>query len=198
MIMQFSTAVRTKENVLYQPTEKKWFALYTRSRYEKKVSADLQEIGIETWVPLQKTLRQWSDRKKWVEAPLFHSYVFIYTDQNTARFATRVDGAVYVVSFAGKLVSIPQVQIESLKLLLDSSEKFEISFDEFTFGEHIEVNKGPLQGVKGTFVNFKGKKRLLMHIDAINQKLLVEINPGFVKKIPVEPVVNVKKMAVEG
>lgn len=167
---------------MQQLTEDYWYAIYTRSHYEKKVVDRLREMGIEAWVPLLKTLRQWSDRKKWVEVPLFHSYVFVRSDSNRIKQALQVNGAVYVVSFSGRPTPIPDEQIEWLRLLLASSEKFEISFDDFTFGEHITVEKGVLRGMKGKFVNFKGRNRVLVQIEAINQSLLIDINPAFIRK----------------
>ncbi len=171
------------------PVAKQWFAIYTRSRYEKKIVIKLQEQGYEAWLPLLKTMRQWSDRKKMVEAPLFNSYVFIHTDVLKVRsIISKIEGAVYIVSFSGQPAVIPDKQIEDLKLLLNSSEKFEISLNEFMFGDHIEVIRGPLKGLHGMFVHFKGRQRILMQIDAINQKLLIDINPAFIKKMNTEKV----------
>lgn len=167
---------------MQQVYEEQWFAIYTKSRYEKKVADSLMEIGIQAWVPLLKTLRQWSDRKKWVEIPLFTSYVFVRSKINIIKKALEVNGAVYVVSFSGKPTPIPDEQIEWLRILLNSSEKFEISFDNFTFGEPVSVEKGVLRGMKGKFVNYKGKNRVLVQIEAINQNLLIDINPAFLSK----------------
>ena len=69
-----------------QAVDKQWFAIYTRSRNEKKVVAGLLEQGHEAWVPLMKTMRQWSDRKKVVEVPLFNSYIFIFTHTGIVGF----------------------------------------------------------------------------------------------------------------
>ena len=61
--------------------EKKWYALYTRYRHEKRVESQLLQKGIETYLPMRKILRKWSDRKKWITEPLFNCYVFIYSDK---------------------------------------------------------------------------------------------------------------------
>ena len=168
---------------MQQVTEEHWFAIYTKSHSEKKVVEALKENGFEAWVPLLRTLRQWSDRKKWVEVPLFHSYIFVRSTRTTIKKALQVNGAVYVVSFSGQPTAIPEEQIEWLRLLLGSSEKFEVSFDEFAFGDHVVVESGVLRGMKGKFVNYKGKNRVLLQIEAINQNLLIDINPGFIKKV---------------
>lgn len=165
--------------------ENQWFAVYTKSRFERRVVNELQELGMEAWGPVIRTLRQWSDRKKMVEVPLFNSYVFVHTKKSLVRNALRANGSVYVVSFSGQPTPIPDRQIEWLKQLLESSEKFEISYDEFAFGDCVLVEQGPLKGMEGKFVNYKGRNRVLLQIDAINQNLLIDINPGFVKKVPV-------------
>jgi transcription antitermination factor NusG len=161
----------------------RWYAVYTRSRYEKRVVEEMCENGLEAWLPLQKTFRQWKDRKKWVEVPLFNSYVFLHTKECLLKkVVSEATGAVCAVSFLGYPAIVQDEQIENLKLLLDSSEKFEVSLDEFSYGNPIEVYRGPLRGMRGTFVNYKGKKRVMMQIDAINQFLYVDINPACLRK----------------
>jgi transcription antitermination factor NusG len=162
--------------------EKHWYAVYVKSRNEKKVYARIKEQNIDTYLPLLKTLRQWSDRKKMVEVPLFSSYVFVNIYDTQLNEVLAVDGTVNFVKFEGKPASIPAKQIESLRLLLYSGEKFEVSPDEFEIGEAVEVSKGPLKGFKGMLVNYKGKKRAILRIDALNQSLMIEIFPSFLKK----------------
>jgi transcriptional antiterminator RfaH len=163
--------------------EPRWYALYVKSRNEKKVYERLIEQEIESYLPLLKTLRQWSDRKKMVEAPLFSSYVFVKTSPVHYSKILAVDGVVHFVKFEGKPAPIPDNQIDYLKLLLYSGEKFEISPDEFETGEDVEVIAGPLKGFRGTFVNYKGKKYAQLRIDAINRSLIIKISPGYLKKI---------------
>jgi transcription antitermination factor NusG len=159
-----------------------WFAVYTRSRCEKRVAASLCDDGIEAWVPLQKTLRQWSDRKKWVEVPLFNSYIFIHTTLSVIKqLVHQTDGAVYVVQFQDRPAIVPDSQIEGLRMLLNASEKFEICPIELSTGSSVEVVRGPLRGLKGIFTEYKGRKRVMMRIDAINQYLYIEIDPSYLK-----------------
>ncbi len=161
---------------------KKWVAVYTRSRYEKKVADELAEKGIATYLPLMKTLRQWSDRKKWVEMPLFRSYVFVNIDFPNLRKALEANGTVYIVKFEGKPAIIPDKQIEDLKALLGSSIDFEISTEVFNKGERVEVTHGPLFGFQGTIVEYKGKKRVMLRIEAVGQSLLIELSPAWLKR----------------
>jgi transcription antitermination factor NusG len=163
--------------------EEKWFALYTKSRFEKKTGQLLTEKGFEVYVPLVKTIKQWSDRKKIVEEPLFRSYLFFKTSISKLPIIKQTYGAVYIVSFNNKPAIIPDEQIKNLQLLLSSNEKFEISDEKFTTGEIVEVIRGSLQGLKGTFLDYRGNKTISIRIDAINQCLMVLIPPLWVKKI---------------
>jgi transcription antitermination factor NusG len=160
-----------------------WYAIYVRSRSEKVVYARLCEQGIEAYLPLQKTLRQWHDRKKMVEMPLFRSYVFVRTNYKKYHIVRAIDGVAGFVSFEFQPAKIPDYQIEFLKMLLKSTDKFEVSNDIFEYGEMVEVFRGPLTGFRGTLVTYKEKKRALLQIDAINQSLLVEIHPSSLKRI---------------
>ena len=161
----------------------RWYAVYVKSRNEKKVFTRFNEANIEAYLPIMKTYRQWKDRKKMVDVPLFNSYIFVKVSQKQFVSVKQVEGVVTFVKFNNHPASIPDNQIESLKLLLCSSEKFEISYDFIDIGEAVEVVKGTLMGFKGTLVSYKGQKRAMLRIDAINQVLMVDINPAFLKKI---------------
>ena len=163
--------------------DEKWYALYTKSRFEKKVGLLLSEAGIESFVPLIKTMKQWSDRKKLVEEPLFRSYIFVKTTTDKFNSVRNIDGAVYIVSFNKVPAVIPEEQINNLHLLLNSNEKFDICQEEFFTGDIVEVMQGPLHGLKGSFVDYRGKTHIMLRIDAINQSLVVHIPPLWVKKV---------------
>lgn len=163
--------------------EEKWYALYTKSRFEKKTGQLLAEKGIKVYVPLLKTMKQWSDRKKVVEEPLFRSYIFFKASVNKLPEVKQTEGVVYIVSFNREPAVIPDEQITNLQLLLNSNEKFEISHDIFLTGETVEVIRGSLQGLRGTFINYQGNKKIVLRIDAINQSLMVYVPPVWVKKI---------------
>ena len=94
-----------------------------------------------------------------------------------------ISGVVGFVKFDGTPTPIPEEQIKNLQLLLSTTEKFEISLDEFELGDNVEVYRGALKGFKGMLVEYKGQKRALLRIEAINQSLLVEIHPSNLKKI---------------
>ncbi len=169
----FQSLEKTKQ------TRKLWYALYTRPRYEKKAQVFLQEKGIEVFLPLYKTLRQWSDRKKFVELPLFSSYIFVHTDAQEFHSVLSTVGIVKFVSFEGKAVPIPQRQMENLFLLINGSIEIEKTHKVFKPGQKVKVCVGPMQGLTGELVKAGSKDRVLIRFEHINQNLLVNIPANF-------------------
>jgi transcriptional antiterminator RfaH len=164
-------------------SEEKWYALYTRPRAEKLVYQRLVEQGVETFLPLQKTYRTWSDRKKLVERPLLSSYIFVKTKSKNFPIVYKTLGVVKFVSFEGQPVSIPQNQIDNLRLLINSDAEIEISSENFTKGDNVEVVSGSLVGLTGELIKIGGKKRVVVRIDRLDQNLVLTIPVSFLKKI---------------
>lgn len=161
----------------------KWYAAYTNPRAEKQVYSRLTEKGIETFLPLQKTVRQWSDRKKLVEKPLLSSYIFVKVLPVDFPKVYQTPGVVKLVSFEGKPVSIPQNQIDNLKLLINSDAEIEVSGERFAEGDHVKVTTGSLNGLTGELIKFGRRKRVIVRIDSLEQNLIVTIPPSFLEKI---------------
>jgi transcriptional antiterminator RfaH len=163
--------------------EEKWYALYTRPRAEKQVYQRLTENGIETFLPLQKTYRMWSDRKKLVERPLLSSYIFVKTRSKFFPDVYKTQGVVKFVTFEGHPASIPQKQIDNLRLLINSDEEIEISSEKFEQGDNVEVVNGALIGLTGELIKIGSKNRVVVRIDRLDQNLILKIPKTFLKKI---------------
>jgi transcriptional antiterminator RfaH len=159
-----------------------WYAAYTRSRTEKKVARDLEEQHIEYYLPLYKTIRQWSDRKKKVEVPLINSYIFVRIVEKEYLKVLQTIGVVNIVCFSGKPVPIPDWQIENLKLMLGAEVPFTTEFRELEEGEEVVVRSGQLMGLKGTIMQVQGRHKLLIRISALSYNLILDIDPRFVEK----------------
>lgn len=162
---------------------KKWYAVYTRSRAEKKAAAELEENGIEVFLPLYKTIRQWSDRRKKVQIPLIRSYLFVNISRKEYFKVLKAQGVVEYVKFLGKPPSIPAWQIQNLKILLGSGEPFEIVTDQFNEGDFVEISAGVLKGLKGKIVKIRRKKKLLISLDALEYSYTVDIHPALVEPV---------------
>ena len=161
--------------------QKQWYAIYTRPRAEKRVYSYLQEQGIEAFLPIQKSLRIWSDRKKMVEVPLFTSYVFVKVDSKEHYYVLKTFGVVKYICFEGRAVAIPQSQIDNLFLLVNSDAELEATSRKFLKGQNVEVVLGSLKGLTGELVKTGRKNRVLVRIDHLEQNLLVNIPISYLK-----------------
>lgn len=173
---------RKQGGLMTQSKGKQWFALYTKSRAEKRVEELLREKGIETYLPLEKKLKQWSDRKKMVEEPLIRSYIFVYIQMKDLLFAVQTQGVVLAVKFRGQPEPIPESQINALKLLLDGDAPYELSSEIFRKGEMVEVSRGKLKGLHGELIDHINEKKVLIRLETIQQNILVHIHPAFLEK----------------
>jgi transcription antitermination factor NusG len=152
-----------------------WYAVYTFPRAEKKVYAELVKKGIAVYLPLLHILRQWSDRKKWVEEPLFRSYIFVNIPQSQYFEVLNTTGVVRYVTFEGKAVPIPPRQIEAVRFFLSSDDPLPENVEKYLPGQLVEVIKGPLKGLFGELVQLAGKQKIKVEISAVGQSIFVTI-----------------------
>jgi transcription antitermination factor NusG len=155
--------------------KKKWYALYTKPRWEKKVNMVLERKGIEVWCPLNKIQKQWSDRKKIVEEPLFKSYVFVHVEDTEKTKVLMTDGILNFVYYLGKPAVIRDEEVELIKKYLSEKEarvtiQSLSSLDENT---RIRVNHGVFMDTTGTVVK-GGKKKVFVKLESLDQVMIVE------------------------
>lgn len=158
-----------------------WYPVYTNPRAEKRSHQLLHQQGIETYLPLQRRLKQWSDRKKWVEEPLIKSYLFVKINPRQQAEVLMTPGICRFLYFSGKIASMPERQIEDMKLLLAHEHELEVSDHEFKEGEYVLVKAGPLKGLKGELISFRSQKRLIVRLEHIGQSLLVQVPLAFIE-----------------
>lgn len=159
-----------------------WYALYTRPKFEKKVASILTEKNIDSFLPTRSVVRYWSDRKKIIEEPLFPSYVFVFADLSERYHSLQSTGVIRMVQFNGKPVRIPSVEIENIRRTLDNGYQLEPHDHYLNVGDEVEIVAGPLCGMRGYFLENRGKKKLVISVHAIQQSLVIELNPGQIKK----------------
>jgi transcriptional antiterminator RfaH len=159
-----------------------WVVAYTKPRNEKKALALLIEEGIEAYLPLQKTLKQWSDRKKWIEEPLLRSYIFIRITEQQYYNTIQIPGLVRYVSFEGKAAPIPDNQIDMLKILVGEKYNLEVTEESFLPGEIVEITIGSLAGFKGELIRHNGKNKVMLKVEHISHSILVTLPRGQIKK----------------
>jgi transcription antitermination factor NusG len=156
--------------------ENKWYALYTRSRAEKKVKDDLISRGIEVYLPLKKELRKWSDRKKMVEVPLINSYIFVFIDPAKRKDVFAVNGIVGFVGDMGRPAVISEREMDNMKRAVESKADFEIKQGVFNVGQMVRIVSGPMSGVEGQIIDIKGNKKIYVSVAPIGFTLVVNLN----------------------
>lgn len=159
---------------------KNWYAIYTKSRNEKMVAVNLEVKGIEVYLPLLKILKQWSDRKKWVEIPLFRSYIFVHIIDKDYLDVLQTDGVVRFVTFMNERIPIPETQILAVRSYLEEDDPINIENLEYLPGDRVEVSRGPLRGLLGVLVEVKGKQRVMVEIESLGQRLILNLPKSIV------------------
>jgi transcription antitermination factor NusG len=153
----------------------KWYALYTRPRWEKKVNNLLVQKGIEVYCPLNKVRRKWSDRIKTVEEPLFKSYVFVKVGDEERTKVRMTDGVVNFVYWEGKPAIIKEKEIQTIKRFLDEHENVEVVKIDLNEGDRVQVVAGPMMDQEGKVLEVKNKVAKVC-IDSLGYMLIAYID----------------------
>jgi transcription antitermination factor NusG len=177
--MAFSTLQMSNAHRFACP---RWYALYTRSRYEKKVDLDLRSRGIESYLPLVQEVHCWSDRKKKVWEPLFRGYVFVRTDLREKVSILQTPGVVRFVGIRHVPSSIPDEQINWIRILTNAPDALRRE-TYLAVGETVRITAGPFRGVEGFIVRVKDCTRVVISLAAIAQSVSVEVPAEFVEPV---------------
>jgi transcriptional antiterminator RfaH len=141
-----------------------WYVVYTKPKWEKKVAEQLTKNGIECYCPLVVQVRQWSDRKKKVEVPLFNSYVFVQLSEADRNAVFNSPGVVRYLFWLGKPAIVRDEEIEVIKNWLDSGADSDISVAKYKVGDTVEVESGP----------FMTQKAIVQEVNSNNYILVLE------------------------
>ncbi|SEG18906.1 Transcription antitermination factor NusG [Flavobacterium urumqiense] len=125
-----------------------WYVVYTKPKWERKVAEQLEKIGIECYCPLITVTRQWSDRKKKIEVPLFNSYVFVHLAESDRNLVFNSAGAVRYLFWLGKPAIVKEEEIDVIKQWLHTPDAYDVSLTTVQVGDSIEVESGPFSKQK--------------------------------------------------
>ena len=156
-------------------SEKVWHVIYTKSKWEKKVDSLLLQRGFESWCPVQKKERQWSDRKKIIEEPLFRSYVFVKAAKEDRNQILSVNGVVNFLYFEKKPAIIRDKEIKTIKKYLGESYQSiqVVDMTNIPAQTRVSINNGLFMGQKGEVIK-SGKRNVFVRLDSINMMMIVE------------------------
>jgi transcription antitermination factor NusG len=165
-------------------SEKKWYALYTLPRWEKKVARKLDEKGFTVYCPLNRVLRQWSDRKKKIQEPLFKGYVFVQVEEQEKWDVKSVHGIVNYVYWNGKPGVIRDEEIETIRRFLNHFT--DVQVEDYTLGveSKVKIKAGVLMNYEGTIIEVAGNKAFVriesmgIQLSALFEKKNLELIEG--------------------
>jgi transcriptional antiterminator RfaH len=161
----------------------KWYPVYTQPRAEKKAYSALIDKGIEAYLPLHRRLKQWSDRKKWVEEPLISSYLFVRIAENDRTEVLMTKGVARFLYFSGKITAMPDRQIDELKLLMACALDMEVTEEDLQPGEKIKIKAGPLKGITGEIIAYRSQKQLLLRLENLGCSIIVNVAAALINRL---------------
>lgn len=159
-----------------------WYTAYTKPRSEKAVAAQLQKLGIDYYLPLTTEYRQWSDRKKKVQVPLFSSYIFVSADALTYYTALNIPGIVRFIHFGGQAAVMTEKAMCELQQIVTSGYVLSENTETFTEGEEIMIMSGPLKGFEGIMLRTKGQTAVIIQVDGLLQTIKVEVPVACIRR----------------
>lgn len=163
---------------------KKWLVFYTKSRHEKKTFDFLTKRGFEVFLPLQKVLRQWSDRKKKVEVPLFNSYIFVNESEDKITEILQTPGISWNIRYNGKPAYLRQDELNLIQRFLSSGLFVEATtVSDFEKGDAVEVIDGPLKGLRGNILHTSEGNKFSIVLESISHNIVVSIEPFLLKPL---------------
>jgi transcription antitermination factor NusG len=161
-----------------------WYAVHTRSNYEKKVVTQFGLRGITAYLPVWQEIRSWSDRRKVVEVPVFRGYVFArFEDSGRNRLhILQTPGVARIVGGCGDIEAIPDAEISVIQQVITS--KVDCTLHPFVrVGDWVRVVRGPLEGVEGVFLRHKSSSRLVISVSLISQSVATEVDACDVQNV---------------
>ena len=167
-----------KQRYIMETNNLHWFAVYTKPRWEKKVAGLLDQNGIENYCPLNKVVKQWSDRKKIVLEPLFKSYVFVRVKDTEKWDLKNVNGILNFVYWLGKPARIKDEDIFTIKKFLNEFSDVQIEeMPRLEVNAKVRVKQGLLMDYNGVLVEINGS-RAKVRIETLG----VQMSANFDKK----------------
>lgn len=176
-------AVSTLEKLKIMTNSNGWHVVYVRSRHEKKVHHALQEIAIDSFLPMTTTIRKWSDRTKKILKPLFPSYVFVNIKSSMDFHKTlSVEGACAYISFGNEYAKVKEKEINQIKYLVGSKDITDIEQTNTLpqVGTIKKISYGPLNGMECEVIKVNNANKIVVRIQSLQQNITATLPPNFI------------------
>ena len=157
-----------------------WFAVQTKPRHEKSAGRILELKGLECFLPLYRERRQWTDRSKESDFPLFPGYIFCRFDPATRVPVLSTPGVFDIVRSGREYAPVDRCEIEALQQLIRSGLPSE-PWPRIELGESVIIERGPLSGCRGVLVEIRKQARFLLSVTLLGRSVSVEVDQSWVK-----------------
>lgn len=157
-----------------------WFALTVKPQHERAVVEQLRFKGLESYLPLYRSRRRWSDRVKTIDLPLFSHYVFSQFDLSDRVRVLQTASVLSIVSFGGAPCPVATSQLEALRAIVGSG----LPYSPWPFlqaGQRVEICGGPLKGVEGILAREKSECRVVVNMEMLQRAVAVEVERDLVR-----------------
>jgi transcription antitermination factor NusG len=162
--------------------EPRWYAAYTSANHEKRVALQVAQRSVQHFLPVYESVRQWKDRRMKLELPLFPGYVFVRLALRDRLRVLQVPGVARLVGFNGVPTSLPDDEIESLRLALAEGLRAE-PHPYLKVGRRVRITRGPLAGREGLLKRWKGDLRVVLSIESIQRSISIEVDASSVMPV---------------
>jgi len=164
-------------------SNKFWYVIYTKPRWEKKVAESLMKKGIEQYCPLNKVQKQWHDRKKIVFEPLFNSYVFVYTTRETHSYIKNIPGIVNFVHWLGKPAIVKNEEIDGIRQFIAEHKNVLLEKTTVSIDDTVKIVHGPFIHREGKIVQVNNNS-VKIQLPSLGYALVAQINKAHIELIP--------------
>jgi transcriptional antiterminator NusG len=167
------------------PSQKSWYVLHTKSRFENVVNDGLIKKSIDVFLPKILVRSKRRDRRKMIKVPAFPGYLFVKSDMDPYRQVeiVKTTGVVRFVGTKDGPVPVPEETIDSLKIMVNSEQPV-ITGNRLAKGDRVIVVNGPFSGVIGTFKSYRGKGRVIINVEALGQTASMDVDEADIEVLP--------------
>lgn len=160
-----------------------WFAIRVRSNYERVLSSYLESRDFHQYLPLYRDRRQWSDRVREIDLPLFAGYVFCRLDPERTSQVLGAPGVVNIVGYGAKPEPIAEHEIAAIRKLSESGLRYG-PHPFLNIGQRVQVRCGPLKGLQGFLLQADRQHRLIVSLDMLQRSVVTHIDRLDIEPIP--------------
>ena len=160
----------------------RWYAAYTSANHEKRVAGQLDARAIEHFLPSYSSVRRWKDRRVTLQLPLFPGYVFVRMELRNRLQVLQIPGVARLVGFGGMPTPLPQEEIDALRAGLAGGVRAE-PHPYLNVGRRVRLKKGPLAGLEGILLRWKGNWRVVLSLDLIQRSVAVDVDASALEPV---------------